>query len=153
MNSFDDRDRTNIVSGKIHSLEYVRLQFELLPVDASDRRGYEPWKVAELRAYLKNGMIYDSTVTNLLGVTANFDHLQFETAPGDEATYRIEAGNSTDGPVGYVAYVEATSKAEAEKKLREISTAENCDAATIRFEGIEVCVYINPRWISAELYQ
>ena len=61
-------------------------------------------------------MIYDSTVPSLVGFIANLDCLQFAAAPGEEATCRIKAV----------------------KKLRGLSAAANCDAATIRFERMNV---------------
>jgi hypothetical protein len=61
--------------------------------------------------------------------------------------FKIEGGNSTDGEIGFVAYIRAENEAEALRLFKDAvgfheQTIKNLVAANDQV--IEVCVYFNP---------
>jgi len=58
--------------------------------------------------------------------------------------YQIDVGNSTTGPVGFVAYVTADNPEKALEKLRQ-----HCpEAHEIELEEIELIAYFNPKAVT-----
>lgn len=56
-------------------------------------------------------------------------------------TYKIDAGNSNDGPIGFVAYVNASNRREARATVKDRLGRD--EHRVVREEGLEVLVYFN----------
>jgi hypothetical protein len=56
--------------------------------------------------------------------------------------YKIDVGNSSTGPVGFVAYVKAKNRREALQRLYE-NTKHLVPYRVEQFGGVEVLVYLN----------
>lgn len=60
--------------------------------------------------------------------------------------YKIDAGNSSEGPVGFVCYIEAQSPKAA---LRKFRLSLGYDGITVKhIPGFELLAYFNPAKIS-----
>ena len=151
-----DSDDTNVTGISVRSGEYVGLHLQLddeTPGCFGDPDTQFPRSLSagELRRLLADQSLRHIELTNIGRILPHHPGLflkYFTVEPtvrrvAPEPEFRIEGGDSVDGECGFVAYVRAPSQEVALARLREISFDGDPHAASIRLDGIELCVYMN----------
>lgn len=149
-------EHTNVLDVRLNLGEPTRLEFELDSVPAQDQRqsGYRTrgMTVDQLRQWLAHPLVGDGDLTDVAEVEDLGPGWRHFSGGRDSntRTYFAGGGDSVTGDIAFFAYITATSKAAARKKLLKVTTKGDREALTYKRDGLEICIHINPSNLEVE---